>query len=128
MCRDCSTAWRFSLGEKLARDGKEQITNAYLSALQRGDIDILAHPGYGVPIDYRKVAQACSDYGTLFEINNKHTELTEEDIGIAAGTDVTFVISSDAHAPEKIGLAPHAIALAQRAGLPAARIVNAKEG
>lgn len=127
MCRDLKTAWRFIMRDRFSKEGKTQITNAYMHALQKYDIDILAHPGYGVPIDYRRVAQACADYGTYFEINNKHTELTAENLQIAADTGVKFIISSDAHSAENVGLAPHAISLAAEAELDIEQIVNAEE-
>jgi len=127
MCVDCSTAWRFSMGERFGGNGKQRITQAYMKAIQQHDIDIVAHPGYGVPVDYGKLAKACADYGTLFEINEKHADLSAEDIGEAMDAGAAFVISSDAHAAGKIGLAPNAIALAERAGLTASRIVNAEE-
>lgn len=121
--RDLRTAFAFLSPKHRA----QQITQAYMSALQRNRIDIVAHPGYGVPVDYRKLAQACADYGTLFEINNKHTELTEEDLREAASTGVKFVLSSDAHDPAHVGLAPHALALVKRVDIPASRIVNISE-
>ena len=121
--RDLRTAFAFLTPASRT----EQITQAYMRALQRHRIDIVAHPGYGVPVDYFKLAQACADYGTLFEINNKHTELTVDDINEAAKAGVNFVLSSDAHRPEHVGLAPHALALTQRAGIPVSRIANVVE-
>lgn len=125
VCRNLKTAWTFTTGKHFHH--AEKITQAYMSAIQRHRITIVAHPGYGVPVDYRRLAQACADYGTLFEINNKHGELTIEDLQQAALTDVKFVISSDAHAPENVGLAPNAIHLAQSAGIDPGRIVNITE-
>ena len=121
--RDAKTYWAFATAKKR----EQQITEAYRLAVQRHHIDIVAHPGYGVPIDYAKLAGACADYGVLFEINNKHTELTAEYVRYAASTGVKFVISSDAHRPEHVGLAPAALALVQKAGLSADRIVNVSE-
>lgn len=106
---------------------EQKITQAYMRAVQQHDIDILAHIGYGVPVDYEKIAQACADYGTMFEINNKHGELTVDNLRAAAGTSVRFIVSSDAHRPEHVGIAPNAFALIESAGLSADRIVNITE-
>jgi len=126
VCKNLTTAWTFMTGRHLCH--VEKITQAYMRAIQRHGINIVAHPGYGVPVDYKKLAQACADYGTLFEINNKHGELVAEDLHAAALTDVKFVISSDAHSPAHVGVAPRAIELARRAGIDPGRIVNVTEG
>lgn len=126
VCKDLKTAWRFYTGYK--RMGRvDEITKAYMLAIQTGKIDIVAHPGYGVPVDYRMIALACADYGTFFEINNKHTELSAENIQEVAATGAKLVISSDAHCPQHVGIAPHAIELASQAGLTAGQIVNITE-
>lgn len=118
VCKDFRTFWQFFTGAD-----KQRITQSYVKAIQTGNIDIIAHPGYGVPVDYTKIAQACSDYGTWFEINNKHAELTEKDIAV----DTQFVVSSDAHAAKNVGRAPRALALVKSAGLDIKRVVNVEE-
>jgi putative hydrolase len=125
VCRNLKTAWTFMTGKLFHH--AEAITEAYMRAIQHHHITIVAHPGYGVPVDYQRLAQACADYGTLFEINNKHGDLKIEDLQQAALTDVKFVISSDAHSPENVGLAPNAIKLALKAGIDPGRIVNITE-
>ncbi len=123
VCRDVKTAWTFFRSSRYV----DAVTQAYMRAIQRHRITIVAHPGYGVPVDYRRLAQACADYGTLFEINNKHGELKIEDLKIAAQTAVSFVLSSDAHSPSAVGLVPNAITIARQAGIPAGRIANISE-
>ncbi len=125
ICRNLRTAWTFAAGSCFGQ--AEKITDAYMRAVQRHHIDIVAHPGYGVPVDYRKLAGACADYGTLFEINNKHSDLSAENLNEAALTGVKFVISSDAHSPEHVGLAPNALQLVREAGIDPSRIVNVVE-
>jgi putative hydrolase len=122
LCADIQTAWTFFRGRRV-----DAITQGYVRALQTGRISIVAHPGYGVPVNYRLLARACADCGALFEINEKHSELTAEALAEAAAEPVRFVISSDAHHPQDVGRTPRAIALAQRAGLDEARIVNITE-
>lgn len=118
ICRDLRTAWNF-----FTKRDVECITMSYMLAIQEGNIDIISHPGYGVPIDYKMLAKACSDYGTLFEINNKHTGLRPEDLDI----NTEFVVSSDAHSPGNVGKAEHALQLVKKAGLDLSKVVNVEE-
>lgn len=123
LCRNIKTAWTFYRG----RNHVDAVTQAYMRAIQRYKITIVAHPGYGVPIDYRQLAQACADYGTLFEINNKHGELKAADLQQAAQTDVKFVLSSDAHSPSAVGRVLNAMNMAEQAGITPGRIANISE-
>lgn len=123
VCRDLKTVWTFTRGKHYV----DAITQAYMRAIQHHRITIVAHPGYGVPVDYRRLAQACADYGTFFEINNKHGELKSQDLQLAAMTNVTFVLSSDAHSPQHVGLVPNAMDIARRAGISPSRIANISE-
>ncbi len=107
---------------------KEKHTLAFEKALSTGKINILAHPGYAISTDKLKLAKICEKYGVLYEINNKHPDLTAEDLkSIAEATKVNFVLSSDAHKKENVGTVPHSITKAEKAGIPAYRIINVKE-
>ncbi len=99
-------------------------TDMILNALYNNHIDILTHPGDKGPFDIRDIARACEDTGTMVEINAKHKHLTVEEIKIAAGFDVKFIIGSDAHIPEKVGDFEEPLARALEAGLDPDRIVN----
>jgi putative hydrolase len=124
--KNLRTAWRLYTG--YTRFGRpDEITQAYIAAMRKYRINIIAHPGYGVPVNYRLLGQACADYGALFEINNKHTELTVEAIHEVAAAGARFVISSDAHAPKDVGQASRALALAKKAGLGSGQLDNAVE-
>lgn len=125
MCRDLRTIWTFATPGRSGR--ADVITQGYIRAMQRHRIDIISHPGYGVPVNIPLLAQACADYGVLFEINEKHGDLHPDDIAVAAATGTRFVISSDAHRPEHVGQASAALELAQRAGLTTENIANVTE-
>ena len=74
-----------------------------LKALYENDLKILTHPGDKGPFDIAVVAKACEETDTLMEISTWHAHLTVEEIKIAAKTDAKFVISSDAHTPNRVG-------------------------
>jgi putative hydrolase len=123
--KNIPTAWTFLTGRSFGH--VNEITKAYVLAIKKRHIDIISHPGYGVPVDFKALGRACADYGTLFEINEKHADLNVEDIHAAASQGARFVISSDAHRPQDVGRTPGALALAERAGLSRRQIANARE-
>jgi putative hydrolase len=125
-CRDIKSMWTFATPGFAGR--VDEITQAYIRAMQRHRIDIISHPGYGVPVNVKILARACADHGVLFEINNKHGDLSPDALAAAAAAGTQFVISSDAHRPEHVGHAPAALALAAKAGLGMEHIVNVTEG
>ena len=101
------------------------IVNAlYYNEDEGNHISILTHPGDKGPFDIQDIARACQDTGTLIEINDKHHHLTVEEIQTASVFDVKFVISSDAHIPEKVGSFEGPFRRALEAGLDPERIVN----
>lgn len=61
------------------------------------------------------------------EISTWHSHLTVEEIRTAMKEDVKFVISSDAHTPDRVGSFEGGLARAFEAGLPLERIVNIEE-
>lgn len=96
----------------------------YYNEDEGNHIHILTHPGDKGPFDIQDIARACQDTGTFIEINDKHHHLTVEEIKTASAFDVKFVISSDAHTPERVGSFEGPLKRALEAGLDPARIVN----
>jgi putative hydrolase len=120
---NCANLFYDSTG-RAAKGSKAKNTALVEKALYTNDFKMVTHPGDKGPVDLRAVAEACAKTGTLFEINTGHDSLTEDDIKTAARTDVCFAISSDAHAPARVGDFMPAVELALRAGLDLSRIVN----
>ena len=107
------TAYCYMTGRKNIR----RNTAAIEAALRTGYFDILAHPGYGMSVDISRIAAACKETDTLFEINRKHTEMNAGLLRAAAAEGVRFIISSDAHRTEDIGQAGEAERIAAEAGI-----------
>lgn len=99
-------------------------TEMTVKAIYENSITILTHPGDKGEFYIPDIAQACAQRGTLMEISTWHKCLTVEDIKEAAKTDVKFVISSDAHSPQRIGDCQGGVERALEAGLDLERIVN----
>lgn len=99
-------------------------TDMTLKALYENDLKILTHPGDKGRFDIAAIAKACEETDTLMEISTWHAHLTVEEIKIAAKTDVKFVVSSDAHTPDRVGSFAGGVQRALQAGLDLERVVN----
>lgn len=126
----CIGNWLFFHGAAPEAFGKRLLvknTDMTLKALYENDLKILTHPGDKGPFDIAAVAKACEETDTLMEISTWHAHLTVEEIKIAAKTDAKFVVSSDAHTPNRVGSFAGGVKRALAAGLDMKRIVNIEE-
>ena len=110
--------------KKSTKRQKMLNTELTVRAIYENDIKILTHPGDKGAFDIGEIALACADRGTLMEISTWHDWLTVEGIREAARTDASFVISSDAHTPERIGDCRGAVDRIRAAELDFERVVN----
>jgi len=99
-------------------------TDMTVKALYENDLRILTHPGDKGRFDIKEIAKACAATDTWMEISTWHSHLTTEEIRIAAEEDVRFIISSDAHSPNRVGSFEGGLKRALEAGLDIDRIVN----
>lgn len=106
---------------------RQENTDRIIKALTNNNIKILTHPGDKAYIDEEAVALTCEKTNTLIEINCRHPHPNVRDLRIYAAHDLKFIISSDAHKPDKVGRYTRSLALAFRAGIEADRIVNIEE-
>lgn len=103
----------------------DTFSAAMINCVQHNAVDIITHPGYGLPIDTRELARVCADKGTKLEINCRHAEAIAQDIAIAAKeSNVEFVISSDAHHPSEVGRFEAGYQLVRRLGIDRERVKN----
>ena len=109
------------------RNTKKQLrlnTELTVKAIYENKIKILTHPGDKGVFDIGEIALACAKTGTLMEISTWHDWLTVDGIKQAAKTDARFVISSDAHTPDRIGDCQGAVDRIIEAGLDFERVEN----
>lgn len=107
--------------------GKKMLvknTDMCVKCIYENDLKIFTHPGDKGRFDIAEITRACEDKGTWLEINMKHPFLDYEGIKTASKYDVNFVISSDAHRPENVGLYEGGLGRAYIARLDFDRIVN----
>ena len=120
-------AFRLPCPDAVKEKIRKRNTGMIVRALTCNDIHILTHPGDKAYIDVHTVARTCEQTNTLVEINARHRHPNCEELKVFAGYDVKFVISSDAHRPEKVGRYIKSMELAMSAGIGADRIVNIEE-
>ena len=121
--------WLWSKGMKLGEKSlRASNTKMVVDCLRNNDIAILTHPGDKGPFDLEEIAKVCVETDTLMEINTWHGHLTEEELRLVSqNQDVKFIISSDAHTPNRVADYKDGIRRAIRAGVDLSRIVNIRE-
>ncbi len=115
---------RSSLKIKPSKGLVRRTTAAFVNAVRKYPVDIVAHLNYGCFADPVEVAKCCRDYGTYIELSSKKDHLTDEELAAVAATGVRFVINSDAHSIDRIGDAKRAEEQIARVGIPLDRIDN----
>jgi putative hydrolase len=113
------TPRRAAPGGMIARN-----TDDVAAALRRNDVYALTHPGDKFPVDLREIAAVCAETDTLVELNTSHRSLSARDVADMADVAVNFLISSDAHSPQRVGDFRSAVDLLIESGVDAGRVVN----
>jgi putative hydrolase len=146
-------AWQLFLRNRLNaiyRNEKYELsqmnTLALINSIERYPISIITHPGAKAQIDIRLLAKHAAKKNVALEINPHHdVYLTRKDKAIRKATShqqispknveyvkialeegASFVINSDAHTPLEVGDFDVALRIAELAGVPVNRIINAE--
>jgi putative hydrolase len=125
-----------SVHSKLRMDSRT-MTERMISAVSHPRVNVLGHcTGRLVEgsrgtrpasdFDARAVFAACAENGVAVEINSRpeRQDPPDELIALALEAGCFFSIDSDAHAPGQLSLLDHGALRAERAGVPASRIVT----
>lgn len=121
-------AFHLPCSEAFKEKMRKKNTDLAVRAIKNNKIKILTHPGDKAYFDMQALAKACEETGTLVEINARHKNPDVDDLKMFAKYGVKFIISSDAHKPEKVGRYIKSLELAFAAGIGVDRIVNIEEG
>lgn len=78
-------------------------TCAYVQALDKYPIDILAHLNHKAPVHPRPIFDKARETGAYVELNVKHLDAFLPLVKDAVESGVNFVVSSDAHRARDIG-------------------------
>jgi DNA polymerase (family 10) len=115
------------------RQDRATITARCLRAVRNPYVHVLGHPtgrllGKREPtdIDLEAVLQACAETGTAVEINANPARLDLNEIHARRAVELgcQIVINTDAHAPTEFDLLTYGVAMARRAWLSAAAVLN----
>ena len=119
---------------------QREMTRRLVAAASHARVDVLGHVtgrliagerGRRPPSEFDATAvfAACAAHGVAVEINSRpeREDPPDELIALALDAGCLFSIDSDAHAPGQLGLLDEGAARAERAGVPAERIVTTWE-
>ena len=116
------------------KQNEKQLTDRLLGAIASRWVDAIGHPTGRIvpvrpsyPLDFDVVAKAAAEAGCLLEINgSERMDLPDTLAAAAKSHGVRFVLSTDAHNQRELGFMRFAVAVARRAGLTAADILNTR--
>ncbi len=114
------------------KQSERQLTDRLLRAIENRWVDAIGHPTGRIvpvrpsyPVDFDVVAKAAANAKCLLEINgSERMDLPDTLAAAAKAHGVRFVLSTDAHNQRELGFMRFAVAVARRAGLTAADILN----
>jgi putative hydrolase len=113
------------LRKKATQKQIERNTKAYINAMDKHRVSILAHLNYGgCRVDCLAIAKKCAEKGIYIELNGKRIDFTKKDIDDMLSTDVKFIIDSDAHDAYDVGRNSRAFNVIEKYNIPLDRIVN----
>lgn len=113
---------------------ERQLTDRLLAAIEHRWVDAIGHPTGRIlpsrpsyPLDFDVVAKAAANAKCLLEINGSERLDLPDTLAAAAKTHgVRFVLSTDSHNQRELGFMRFAVAVARRAGLTAADVLNTR--
>src|SRR6266446_4805751 len=116
------------------KQSERQLTDRLLGAIENRWVDAIGHPTGRIvparpsyPLDFDVVAKAAADAKCLLEINgSERLDLPDTLAAAAKSHGVRFVLSTDAHNTRELGFMRFAVAVARRAWLTAADILNTR--
>jgi len=116
------------------KQSERQLTDRLLGAIKNPWVDAIGHPTGRIvperpsyPLDFDVVAKAAAKAGCLLEINgSERMDLPDTLAAAAKSHGVRFVLSTDAHNTRELGFMRFAVAVARRAWLTAADILNTR--
>ena len=115
------------------RQDRETITERCLKAVRNPHVDILGHAtgrliGSRPPseIDMERILRVCAETGTVVEINAHPSRLDVNDVYARRAVELgcKIAINSDAHETSGMEMMEYGIAVARRAWLRAADVIN----
>ncbi|MBR5226442.1 MAG: PHP domain-containing protein [Clostridia bacterium] len=119
--------FKFFIPNMLGIKSKKQIernTNAICLAMDKHPIDVLTHLKHGIAIDLERIAKKAVETNTYIELNASKMLFTKKELLMMVRLGVKFVINTDAHKPQKVGVAENVIKTLEEYGVPLDSVAN----
>lgn len=110
--------------EKASQSLRKVNTKTFINVIKNNPVDVITHLNFDCYADAVEVAKAAADYGTYIELNAKKVHLTDEELYAVQKTGAEFIISSDAHSPDRVGEISLVEEWLKRVEIPLERIKN----
>ena len=104
---------------------REYNTAAFINAICRYPIDVIAHPGHRTPVDFGAVCAEMAKRDVYFELNERHladTKGLDEEMDVILKSGVKFILGSDSHAASNVGKFDGALQFAKKYGVERQRL------
>lgn len=109
---------------KKTEEAKRKCTNAFINAIRKYPVSIVAHLDSILTTDLYEIGKVCNERGTLVEINNRHVKWNDKQMEDLIASGCMFVVSSDAHSREKVGNVDRALEFIRKYDIPSERVAN----
>ncbi len=117
---------------RISQGARRKVTNSntktLVLAMENNSINIISHPGLGMPIDVAEVASACVRNNVYYEINCGHSFPPLEDVLEAKRQGVEFIVDSDAHFVESVGRLDYGSRILEQAQIAPEQVINTALG
>ncbi len=120
-------SFKFNMHNLLLKPTKkyiEKVTDSYIKAIEKYPVKVVVHPNYVVPVNTKRLADACAKKGVLIEFNGKRTTFTPQQAQELIDSKAKFIIGSDAHSPSRIAECSVPKEFIEKYNIPLDRIVN----
>ena len=116
------------------RQPREKVTQRAISAVRNPNVDILGHPTgrlipdrEGADLDMEAVFAAAAESGVALEINSHPSRLDLDDVHARRAKElgIPIAIDTDAHSEDDLDRLFYGVAIARRAWLTKADVINA---
>ena len=110
--------------KNIPKSVRKENTKTFINVIKNNPVDVITHLNFCCFAEAEEVAKAAADYGTYIELNAKKVHLSDEELEKVLKTDVKFVVSSDAHSPQRVGEISLVEDMVKRLNFPTDRIIN----
>lgn len=99
-------------------------TRTIILAMEKYPIDALTHLKHGMAIDMLAVAKKAVETNTMIELNATKMLFSRAEIAQMVELGVRFLISSDAHSPNRVGQVDKILQIVKEYNIPESQVAN----